>query len=171
MACATNPRISVRTCRTDRPTNLESIKSHVLLFASRKLRCEPMGAERESQQTAIFSRPSPCGAGASVARRAEEYVRTFPASRRIAVPRHDSSAEDGQLPAWRGRCRPHPAGGYRDVTLTSTCSDGDAVRGPMKVPATGGTASGRRASATGMWSLPVSLPMVGSNPFHPAPGR
>jgi hypothetical protein len=29
MACATTPRISVRTCRTDRPTNLESIKSHM----------------------------------------------------------------------------------------------------------------------------------------------
>jgi len=29
MACATNPRISVGTCRTDRPTNLESIKSHL----------------------------------------------------------------------------------------------------------------------------------------------
>jgi hypothetical protein len=27
MAYATNPRISVGTCRTDRPTNLESIKS------------------------------------------------------------------------------------------------------------------------------------------------
>jgi len=40
----------------------------------------------------------------------------------------------------------------------------------IKLPDTGGTASGLRATATAICRLPVTSPAVGSKPFHPVPG-
>ena len=62
---------------------------------------------------------------------------------------------------------------YKVVGDVLTISDGakPVLEVSLKDPATGGTDSGRRATATGMWSAPTIAPVVGSKPFHPAPGR
>jgi len=55
--------------------------------------------------------------------------------------------------------------------LTQTPTLRSESGAPKKEPAMGGTDSGNRATATVMWSVPAIFPIVGSNPFHPAPGK
>ena len=65
---------------------------------------------------------------------------------------------------------------YAGISSTSTNTLitgtwGLALGVDINEPDTGGTNSGCRLTATGMWWLPTTCPDVESKPFQPAPGR
>jgi hypothetical protein len=77
----------------------------------------------------------------------------------------------------RVRVKPHqatavapPASTTSSKLFTQTPTCNCAPGGPIKDPATGGTAAGFWETATGIWSGPTTQLEVGSNPFQPPPG-
>ena len=56
-------------------------------------------------------------------------------------------------------------------SLTSTSIRKNALVSPVNDPAMGVAASGWRDTATATCFDPTTVPLVGSKPFHPAPGR
>ena len=91
-------------------------------------------------------------------KRKKQATRETPFEVRYGFRLHQQSATTRRGLHWHG------AWDRDQINSTRTCTriSGVVCTGPTKLPATGGTASGRRLTATAMCSGPVSRPLVES---------